>query len=270
MNNARFIVDPSQETAFNMAADQYLLHRCTTEDILFIRFYTWKEPSITIGYMQDPNELLDFTMMRKDSVHWIRRPTGGRAVLHWEDLTYSCIFPKSFSGMGSSVKESYALITKCLAEGLRLAGIESSSHDSYDQLLAVKREVKLPCFLAPNRDEIMVHNRKLVGSAQKRVSEGILQHGSIPFSQKFSDLPDYLNISHDERMLQKSLLKSKSICINELLPGFSVQQMIDNLMAGFSKTLNIPFTVSTWSEDERNDINKLAQSFEFYSMWMNK
>jgi lipoate-protein ligase A len=206
--------------------------------------------------------------MADDSVNWIRRSTGGRAVLHWGDLTYSCIFPKAFSFMGTTVKESYAIITRCLIDGLNLAGIECTTHDSYDQLLAVKRDVKLPCFLAPNRDEIMVKNRKLVGSAQKRVAESILQHGSIPITSDYSRLPDYLLIDQSERDTQKNLLLAKSIYLHELNPQITAEMLLIYLRKGFSNVLKLNSTITDWTEQELYDIRKIALSDEFLKTWV--
>jgi lipoate-protein ligase A len=267
MITLRFIIDLGCEAAFNMAADQYLLHNCKEENMLYVRFYSWKTPTITLGYMQNAGETLLFDKLKRDSIHWIRRPTGGRAVLHWEDLTYSCIFPKTFSMMGSSVRESYAIITRCLIDGLCRAGIECQTHDSYDQLLAVKREIKLPCFLAPNRDEIMVKGRKFVGSAQKRSIEGTLQHGSLPVSSKFSNLPEYLNISTDEQKTQMLLLQAKSVCLQEIRPGISLETLIESLRGGFSNTLKMQSTVTNWSDKELCDIKRIACSEEFIETW---
>ncbi len=268
MITLRFITDLNQNTTFNMAADQYLLHKCINQNTLYIRFYSWENPTITLGYMQKPSDTLFVKKMAEDSVNWIRRPTGGRTVLHWGDLTYSCIFPKAFSFMGTTVKESYALITRCLINGLNLAGIECTTHDSYDQLLAVKREVKLPCFLAPNRDEIMVNNRKLVGSAQKRVAESILQHGSIPITSDYSRLPDYLLIDQSERDTQKNLLLAKSIYLHELNPQITIEKLLIYLKNGFSNVLRLKSVMIDWTEEELYDINKLASSDEFLKTWV--
>ena len=267
MTTLRFIIDLGREAAFNMAADQYLLHRCTEENTLYVRFYSWKKPTITLGYMQNAAEILQFDKLRDDSIEWIRRPTGGRAVLHWEDLTYSCIFPKTLSLMGSSIKESYAVITRCLIYGLFRAGVECHTHDSSDQLAAVKREIKLPCFLAPNRDEIMVKGRKLVGSAQKRGFDGILQHGSLPVTQNYSNLPEYLNINTDEQEKQKSLLRTKSICLHDINSEISINTLVDFLKDGFSYTLQMQSIVENWSDLEISDIQSVASSEYFIETW---
>jgi len=268
MNTLRFIVDQPQSAAFNMAADQYLLGHCENSDTIFVRFYQWQHPSITLGYMQKASETLLIDKIHNDKAEWIRRPTGGRAVLHKGDLTYSCIFPKTVAFMGSSVKESYAVITQCLRKGLEKTHILSSTHDSYDDLLAVKREVKLPCFLAPNRDEIMVNGRKLVGSAQKRTTSGILQHGSIPITPEFADLPEYLLISPEEQKKQKHLLLSKCMWSQEIQPDLKPESLVHSLIDGFIETFKIPGETRPWNETEILSIQALASSPAFIETWM--
>jgi lipoate-protein ligase A len=268
MNKLRILFDFNRSAAFNMAADQYILSQMHKGDTIFLRFYTWLHPSITLGYMQQPQETLRLDKCTTDTVEWIRRPTGGRAVLHKGDLTYSCIFPKSTSFLGSNVKESYAAIMVCLKEGLNKAGITVSTHDSYDELRAVKREIKLPCFLAPNRDEIMVKGRKLVGSAQKRTTSGVLQHGSIPVTDEFADLPRYLLLSPDDEAEQKKLLLAKSIWIHAIDPSLQSEQLAELLADGFTSTWNIPSGKSVWSDQEIDTINNIAISDEFVQQWM--
>ncbi|MFP4015031.1 MAG: biotin/lipoate A/B protein ligase family protein [Chitinispirillaceae bacterium] len=263
----RFIIDENRPADFNMAADLHLLEHCKGKDTVFVRFYSWKRPSITIGYMQKASELLDLETIRNRNAQWIRRPTGGRAVLHEEDITYSCVFSKHLQWMGTSIAHTYRIITECLMEGLRRASIICDAHDSYDDLREVKRNVKLPCFLAPNRDEIMVNKRKLVGSAQKRVLGAVLQHGSIPLTKAYTRLPEYLNIQEEEKRSQTRLLRLKGTSIREWAPEASFEFMAEKLMEGFSSKLPMPTLNSPWSTDEKNSINRLAQSADFRRKW---
>lgn len=264
----RFIIDSAHDAAFNMAADQYLLDQCVYAETMFVRFYSWASPTITLGYMQKPDEILNLKSLLEKGVCWIKRPTGGRAVLHHEDLTYSCIFSNSFKFMGLTVQQSYQIITGCLLQGLNSIGVQCEAHDSYDDYAAVKREVKLPCFLAPNRDEIMVEGKKLIGSAQRRTTRGVLQHGSIPFSDKFRNLPDFLNLSEKEISIQKNLLLRKSTCLSEIDQQLNRKDVIDALQHGFKKMLNLPSCVSEWTESEFKEIETIAQSEEFHKQWL--
>ncbi|KMQ51248.1 Lipoate-protein ligase A [Chitinispirillum alkaliphilum] len=253
----RIIRDFERSAAFNMAADNYLLNNCKDDETVFLRFYNWEKPSITVGCMQEPKDVLNFTMIEKDGVEWIRRPTGGRAVLHQEDLTYSCIFNKNLTQMGKSISQTYGIITNCLIEGLKTCSIPCDAHDSYDEYKELKREIKLPCFLSPNRDEVMVNGRKLVGSAQKRNLSAVLQHGSVPLGSAYRNLPNYLLLDKKTRDVQIKLLERKSICVNEINPTLSLPDITEALCRGFTTRLAYDEVVeSEWSGLELERISK--------------
>jgi lipoate-protein ligase A len=251
----RVIHDTGCTAAFNMAADSYLLSVCPSLPYVFLRFYAWDTPSITIGYMQNQEKLLDLEAMNRDGVSWIRRPTGGRAVLHYNDITYSCVFSKQISEMGTDIADTYHLISQCLMKGLSLSRIPCSTHNSLLDPEGVRREVKLPCFLAPNRNEIMVDGRKLVGSAQKRTAEAVLQHGSIPLTGYFRKLPLYQKTSEKERTVYTRLLQDKCTCIHECLEHYQEEDIVRNLIDGFNETLPFDMEYKNWTDEELKEIN---------------
>jgi lipoate-protein ligase A len=192
-----------------MAADLYLLSLCEQSPAVFVRLYSWKKPSITLGVTEKPQETLDLAAIAAHDVEWIRRPTGGRSVLHDHDITYSCVFSaEGVNGMGASLMETYGVISSCLMNGLEKAGIRCGAHDSPLDSHISRMSARLPCFLSPNRHEIMVEGRKLLGSAQKRSAKAVLQHGSIPLTPAFRLLPDYLVLSAEERELPKCCMRA--------------------------------------------------------------
>jgi lipoyl(octanoyl) transferase len=264
----RIINDGGNAAAFNMAADLYCLESCVGQSIVYFRLYDWQLPCITIGYMQKASEILDEASLRKDGVAWIRRPTGGRAVLHDNDITYSCIFPGSIVAMGKNVMETYSIISRCLMAGLIMCGVQCDSHDSFDQFRETKREIKLPCFLAPNRKEIMAKGKKLVGSAQKRSSQAVLQHGSIPISDAYRKLPDYLLLPDAQRKAQKELLASKSVYLKEIEPTLEIAKVRKAIIKGFATSLPFETIEKSWTKEEIERIKVIAQSEDFRNQWM--
>lgn len=245
-----------------MAADLYLLKRCADGcdggDGVTVRLYSWLRPTVSIGYAQSPGTELDLAALRAAGGGWIRRVTGGRAVLHDADITYSVTFPHAAHEMGSNIRETYNVISKCLMAGLRGASIMCETHDSDGGLRGIGRDVKLPCFLAPNRDEIMAAGRKLIGSAQKRTADGVLQHGSIPINGNYRKLPLYLRIDEAEREKQIALLTAKSCCVDELTGGedATFESMAGHLMNGFSAALPFMGELIPWSSEEEDAIAK--------------
>jgi len=258
----RFIIDKSRSAEFNMAADLYLLKRCANSGEITVRLYSWIRPTVSIGCMQSPDTELDLNALQAAGAGWIRRITGGRAVLHDGDITYSVTFPKSLREMGNSIAQTYKIISKCLMDGLNRASIICEAHDSDGGLSGIGRQVKLPCFLAPNRDEIMAAGKKLVGSAQKRTAEGVLQHGSIPINGNYRNLPLYLRINDPEREKQIELLKSKSCCIDDLITDNQVptfDRLAECLMSGFSAALPFNGELTPWTpEEEREIANRIS------------
>jgi len=263
----RFIIDELKSACFNMAADLYLLDQCEKDDVVTVRFYSWTRPSITLGYMQNASEELDLDAVDKAGIDWIRRPTGGRAVLHDGDVTYSCIFPRSISEMGSGIIQTYRLITECLLNGFHRAAIKCDAHGSSAEIKNLKREVKLPCFLAPNRDEIMVSGKKLVGSAQKRNASAVLQHGSIPITDDCFKLPQYLKICGEEREKQTKLLREKSSFVHEWTPDAAFCTIVQCLMDGFSSVLPFKCEVRGWDVQEEIAINNMILGDDFTKRW---
>jgi lipoate-protein ligase A len=200
--------------------------------------------------MQTADVELDLDAVRGGGIDWIKRPTGGRAVLHDGDITYSCVFPKSITEMGSGITQTYRLISKCLMSGLERASIKCGAHDSDCDIGGIGRDVKLPCFLAPSRDEIMVDGKKLIGSAQKRTAGAVLQHGSIPITNAFRRLPEYLRIDDSEKEKQTELLILKSCCVDELISGATFESLAKCLMDGFLSVLPFNGEAAPWTDEE--------------------
>jgi lipoate-protein ligase A len=263
----RIISDTAHDAAFNMAADLYLLSLCEQTPAVFVRLYSWEKPSITLGITEKPGETLDLAAITAHGIEWIRRPTGGRSVLHDHDITYSCVFSAGLKGMGTTLMETYAILSACLMAGLGKAGIPCSPSDSPPDHHMSRTSVRLPCFLSPNRHEIMTDGKKLLGSAQKRSAKAVLQHGSIPLTPAFRLLPEYLNLSDSQRMAQKHLLARKTACVSEVLPECNAARISRCLIDGFKETLPLPLIESHWYALESAEISRLSESAPFREKW---
>ena len=167
------LLTPPLTGAENMALDEALLERAAASGSAVFRVYTWSEPTLSFGRNQTARGMYDADRARERGVSVVRRPTGGRSLLHHREVTYSVTAPIEKAG---SFRESYARINRLLVGGLRRLGV------SVD--VAVPRERALPpsaapCFERPAAGELVVDGRKLVGSAQWRDQGAMLQHGSI-------------------------------------------------------------------------------------------
>ncbi len=156
-----------------MALDEALMHRARATGEAVLRVYSWASPTLSLGRHQAAQGRYNLARARALGVDVVRRPTGGRAVLHYREVTYSITAPAS--GMGS-LRESYAMINRLLLDALRRLGV-----DAYEAAPtgAAPRPGTAPCFEVPVAGELVAAGRKLVGSAQWREHDGLLQHGSI-------------------------------------------------------------------------------------------
>lgn len=143
----------------------------TNEAVL--RVYGWVRPTLSFGRNQLARDKYDVERARESGIDFVRRPTGGRAVLHHREVTYSVTAPVSALG---TLRESYALINRLLIHGLRLLGVDAREADPHG---AAPKPGILPCFVVPSKGEIVADGRKLVGSAQVREGGALLQHGSV-------------------------------------------------------------------------------------------
>jgi lipoate-protein ligase A len=250
------IKDDPKSAYFNMCADKYLFLICQKYPFIFLRFYQWITPSISLGISEDPQKTLNFNAIKKNNIEWVKRPTGGRAVLHCNDLTYSCVFSADLSFMGKTLMETYNIISNSIILGLKYFKIDAQKHES--PLINISKKSKFPCFLAPNRHEIMVNGKKLIGSAQKRSTSAVLQHGSIPITTEFRNLPDYLLLENTEREKQKFLLSNNCICIKEIIKEYNKNEFIECLIKGFKDYLNLKTKLYFWDTKDLEQIEKLS------------
>jgi len=219
------------EAAYNMALDRYLLDLGEAEAEAaggapdaggparegYLRFYDWKRPTISLGHCE-PAEHIDRDKALEDGLEIVRRPTGGRAVLHWGDLTYAVVLP---ARTGKDLSELYKLIAECIIEGARMTGLDL---DLERGTLGKSGARDKPCFASVSRHEISYRGRKVVGSAQ-RIGEGaMLQHGSIPVDRSYLRIVDYMKFggTGDKRRARERMrreLEASTACLEDASGG---------------------------------------------------
>jgi len=168
--------------AYNMAVDEELLARAQAgEQVPVLRIYTWDPAAVSIGRFQKIEEAVNASVCQQRGFDIVRRITGGRAVLHWRELTYSIIARTDDPLFPANVLGTYKLIAAGLLQGLWNLGIpaEMVSRSNKHAALVKKAAKDAACFSSPSWYEILAHNRKIIGSAQRRLSGAFLQHGSI-------------------------------------------------------------------------------------------
>jgi lipoate-protein ligase A len=233
----RLIIDSEADGATNMAVDEALL-TAMVEGISppTLRFYAWSPPCLSLGRNQ-PLADADLAACRAAGVDIVRRPTGGRAILHTDELTYSVTLPQNDPRAVGGVLQSYRRLSEGLLAGLDRLGVEAIQAVSQQASTANQTAV---CFEAPSDYEITVGGRKLVGSAQWRARDGVLQHGTLPLYGDLTRIVAYLALSDAEREAQRRCLRARAVTLAEVLNRMdSFSQVAQALADGLALALNL-------------------------------
>lgn len=232
-----------------MERDEALAHALQRGDsgaAQVVRLYGWDPPAISLGHHQDASTI-DKGLLERDGVDLVRRPTGGRAILHHEELTYCVVM---FSGR-RSILQVYNAISEALVKGLALYGVEVSLQKSQpDFQTAYRDQSSVPCFTSSARYEIEWEGRKLVGSAQRRYADGdrdvVLQHGSILCGPAHRKLAAYLNIGNEavrERIERE--MREKTVDLAEITETpVDVARLKQCIVQGFEEAWGIALSRS--------------------------
>jgi lipoate-protein ligase A len=179
----RLLLTGPQSGVENMALDEALLGRARETGESVFRVYSWSRPTLSFGRHQSAHDTYDATRLRARGIDVVRRPTGGRALLHHRELTYSVTAPVI---AGEPLAESYTRINRLLIDALGRLGVAVSVAAP---AVRAPSPTGAPCFETPTAGELVVGARKLVGSAQYRERDALLQHGSILVDDDQSLLP---------------------------------------------------------------------------------
>ncbi|MFO1443495.1 lipoate--protein ligase family protein [Bacillus sp. Bva_UNVM-123] len=260
----RFIDSGNCSPSFNMALDEALLDWNSEGQFPpTIRFYGWNPPSLSIGYFQKVEKEINMEAVKKHKLGFVRRPTGGRGVLHEHELTYSVIVSEEHPNMPQSVTEAYRVISEGILKGFHHLGMEAyfAVPKTIEERESLKNPRSAVCFDAPSWYELVVEGRKVAGSAQTRQKGVILQHGSILLDieeEKLFSLFNYPNERVKERM-QKAF-KNKAVAINEISKTrVTLEQAKEAFKKGFEEGLHIELEPYELSVDEMAYVTKIAK-----------
>jgi len=164
-----------------MALDETLLEEVSRPQArpqTYLRFYQWMRPTLSLGFSQKAERVVDLDYCNVHGIEVVRRPTGGKAVLHHRELTYSVVSNDAAVFPIGDISKTYRRIADALQSGLGILGIETTLAQSGARSTAMG-SLPAACFAVSNHFEVLWQNRKLVGSAQRRTKTAFLQHGSI-------------------------------------------------------------------------------------------
>jgi len=249
-----------------MAVDESILeHVSRGESLPTLRLYAWQPPCLSLGLAQS---FTDVDIQRLNAHGWevVRRPTGGRAILHTDELTYSITAPIEEPRVAGSVLESYNRLALGLLEAVKSLGLPVEiKEDSH-----TRREKPNPvCFEVPSAYEITVHGKKLIGSAQARRKDGVLQHGSLPLTGNLARITEVLSFADEsarqdaaERLLARATTV-RSILGHEVLWNEAAQAF----SRAFEAVLDLRLEEQPLSASERGRADELLREKYEHPGW---
>jgi lipoate-protein ligase A len=258
MRQWRLIFDPPTSGAENMARDEAILAAVGAgAQPPTLRLYDWQPPTLSLGYAQRARDV-DQVLLAAQGWGLVRRPTGGRAILHIDELTYSLALPDDDPLAAGGIIESYREISRALLAALTLLGA-STAADRRAERVADTGPV---CFETPSHYEITTGGRKLVGSAQVRRKGGILQHGSLPLRGDVARICDGLAYPDESaRAAAKEKVRGRAATLADALGGREVtwDAAAEAVARGVVETFGVTFITASLSEAEAVDAARLAE-----------
>lgn len=261
----RLIIGSEADGATNMAVDQAIVEAVIEgSSPPTLRFYAWSPPCLSLGRSQ-PLSDVDLGACRAAGVDVVRRPTGGRSILHTDELTYSVALLQTDARAEGGVLEGYRRLSEGLLAGLQRLGVAAI------QAMGRRKPQAEPtaiCFETPADYEITVDDRKLVGSAQWRARGGVLQHGTLPLCGDLTRILDYLALPCIERESQRRHLRLRAITLEEAMGQVvPFDRVARDLAAGFAQALNLILVPGELTPQERQLVAKFRKTIYDFSGW---
>lgn len=246
----------------NMAIDEaILLEHQGGQTPPTLRFYAWSPPTISLGYFQQLDKEIDLEAVKERGLGLVRRLTGGRAVLHDDEVTYSVVAREDHPLMLGGIRPSYLRLAAALAGGLRELGapveIASGRKGAHEE------HSTAACFDAPSWYEITCGGRKLVGSAQTRKGGVVLQHGSIVINLNGEDLFAVLKMPAEavRRRLQAKFYRQACGLAEILGRSVAAAEIKTGIVRAFSRLYGIEFVTSGLTEGEKGRLEELKAKY---------
>ena len=262
MERWRLILDAAGPAAWNMAVDEAVLEAVAAgEQPPTLRLYRWAPPAVSLGYFQRLEQAVDEAACREAGVHVVRRPTGGRAVFHHQELTYSVALPPGHRASAAGVLESYRILSEALREGLRRLGVEAELARPAPRRGSMRGSFpEGACFDAASRYELEWQGRKLVGSAQtRRASGAVLQHGSVLIEFDPEQTARLLSPGGRGRAFLADVLRHRAVSLREALGRpVSWDEVAQAMAGGFGAALGVEWQPGGLSPRERVRAEQLA------------
>jgi lipoate-protein ligase A len=264
----RLLHTPPATGCWNMAVDEAILEAagCVVMPPT-LRLYAWQPACLSLGYAQ-PIADVDRTRLNTLGWHLVRRPTGGRAILHTDELTYAVIAPANEPRLVGGVLESYQRLAQALLLALHLLNLPVTAQETYSTPGAPKSANPI-CFEVPSNYEITANGKKLVGSAQARRREGILQHGSLPLHGDLTRITWVLKYPDESSRETAAARLLERAATAESLLGYPLpwEHAAQAFSQAFSQVLNLNLQSGELSSAEKQRADELVVTKYTHPSW---
>ncbi len=268
----RLLITPPLDGATNMAIDEAILQALAAgAGQPTLRLFQWTPPCLSLGYNQHWDEV-DDAACRQLGYTWTRRPTGGKAILHTDEATYSLIIPQEDPRIQGGIVESYRILSLGLMKSLEILGVPAVQAANEEGSGTPGPNGGGPvCFDTPSRYELTWQGKKLIGSAQLRRKKIVLQHGSLPLHGDLNRIIDALAFSEEERARQKALLPRRATtlaqALGRVLPFGTVASAIAQ---GFAEQLNLTLRELPLTTGEKARADRLRAEQYANEAWLKR
>src|SRR5947209_8855978 len=251
----RFIDTQVQDAAMNMAIDEAVhIHHLQVSALPTLRVFRWVQPSISLGRFQSIEREIDIERCQQLGVALVRRPTGGRAVYHRDEFTYSIVIGKRY-GVPAGVVAAYAYLAQGLLAALQGLGVSAVLSDE-----RVSKHPSAACFASSTQADLTSGGFKLVGSAQVWKDDALLQQGSLPLDDRAADFFSMLRYpTATERSEALHLYREKTTPLHTFIPAASWEQVAGSFRSGFSAALEAEFVAGELSQSEWELAQRLVE-----------
>lgn len=242
----RYINTGTQDAALNMAIDESILTHHINGDVPpTLRAFRWHQPSISLGRFQSIEREIESGICEERGIALVRRPTGGRAVYHRDEFTYSIVIGKR-NGVPSGVVAAYAYLAQGLLAALQNLGIQAEISDE-----RVHKNPSAACFASSTQADLTSGGFKLVGSAQVWKDESLLQQGSLPLDDRAAEFFAMLRFpSEQARQEALEIYRQKTTPLHTFVPQASWETVAQAFQSGFGAALNTYFDMEELSASE--------------------
>jgi lipoate-protein ligase A len=250
----RLLITSALDGATNMATDEAIVRAVTVGLVPpTLRLYAWEPPCLSLGRGQ-PGDEVDRDACARDGVDVVRRPTGGRAILHTDELTYCVVAPPDEPRLEGDIIASYRRLSRALLTAIQNLGVQAQSRimktaiPGSDSEGSAARTPNAVCFEVPSHYELTTADgRKLVGSAQMRTNEVVLQHGTLPLVGDIARICRYLMAAPDPERVRSRAATAESALGRPVTWDEAVEAMV----MGFGSALNLNLAREGLTQQER-------------------